>query len=461
MVFNRDNQKTSNGTLSRSLGIALFAIFLVGVNLANVFSVPTLDQRLRTMRGVYPEPSLPRLPPAGGKFTDQTFGTEILRATDERDDSVGLSTYYSHWPTFNRDNTYILVKKGLSGDALIKTFNSEAFSVGSGYQPGPVNIPGKGNVSINFESAIWHPTDPHLIYCFPLYYEGGMRLFTFNVVTRRYALVKNFGSLATHPTDYLKQMYMSADGDVFAWLQMSVRTGSSKVHAFLVWRKSTDAVLAHTVDSYVGGINEVHVDKSGKYVSIHLNQAQPNASRTRFLNLQTGTVEFLYQNERDRPTGHGDLGTGTIVGFDNYACGIHLRRLNAIHSPELQFSFKNEKGTADWTNDFHGTLLADNEDWITIGTYFDPAVPLPSTGVFKDEIMQVALDGSGRFRRICHTRSAIDNKTEASGYWAMPKPTISRDGRFIAFTSNWEKSGRFDVFIARITPAPILFKGGR
>ena len=103
-------------------------------------------------------------------------------------------------------------------------------------------------------------------------------------------------------------------------------------------------------------------------------------------------------------------------------------------------------------------MLADNEDWITVGTFDDPSINLPRTGVFKDEILQVALDGSGRVRRICHTRSAIDQKTDTTGYWAMPKPTISRDGRFIAFTSNWEKSGRFDVFIARVTPAPILTK---
>ncbi|MDQ2920650.1 MAG: hypothetical protein M3R52_03390, partial [Acidobacteriota bacterium] len=36
----------------------------------------------------------------------------------------------------------------------------------------------------------------------------------------------------------------------------------------------------------------------------------------------------------------------------------------------------------------------------------------------------------------------------------VPKPTISKDGRFIAFTSNWENSGRYDLFIAKIDPAP-------
>jgi Domain of unknown function (DUF4214) len=55
-----------------------------------------------------------------------------------------------------------------------------------------------------------------------------------------------------------------------------------------------------------------------------------------------------------------------------------------------------------------------------------------------------------------HHRSWIDYKTNTTGYWAMPKPTISRNGRFIAYTSNWEQSGRYDLFIARIDPAPAL-----
>ena len=150
------------------------------------------------------------------------------------------------------------------------------------------------------------------------------------------------------------------------------------------------------------------------------------------------------------------LGTGTIVGFDNYADGISLRRLDSAHVFKDVLLFRNEDGVSDWTNDFHGSMLANNEDWITIGTYREPSSTFPSTGIFRDEIFQVALDGSGRVRPICHTRSSIDNKTDTTGYWAMPKPTISKDGRFIAFTSNWEKGGRYDLFIARIDPAPRL-----
>jgi len=40
---------------------------------------------IKTDRGVYTEPPLPKLPKAGGTFVDPTFGTAIMRVTDEAD----------------------------------------------------------------------------------------------------------------------------------------------------------------------------------------------------------------------------------------------------------------------------------------------------------------------------------------------------------------------------------------
>lgn len=59
------------------------------------------------------------------------------------------------------------------------------------------------------------------------------------------------------------------------------------------------------------------------------------------------------------------------------------------------------------------------------------------TGAYENELMQVSLSHPNNIRRLLHHRSVVDNKTDASGDWAAPKPTISREGRFVAFTSNW------------------------
>ncbi len=382
---------------------------------------------LITDRRVYRKPPLPPLPRAGGKFIDPVFGTEIMRATNEFDGPApGLGTYYSHWPTFN------------------------------GREVLPLEYP--SGFGLTWESSTWSHSNPGVIYTFANDRKGGMRLYAYEVPRKEFKLLRDFSSIA-RGRDYLQQMYVSANDDVFCWLLK--RVGVDDPLGYIVYQRSTNKILYNNPGSaYVGGINEVHVDKSGKWLTIHLNQTQPDNSATRILNLQTGEIDFLYKNVTDSPAGHGDLGTETIVGFDAWLDGITWRRLSAPHAPRRVFYFRTaigkDGGAADWTHDFHGTMLADNEGWITIATHHEPSVTQVGTGIYDDEILQVPLDGSERIRRVCHTRSAYDGKTETTGYWSAPKPTISRDGRFIAFTSNWEKSGRYDLFIVRIEPAPRL-----
>src|SRR5437588_1669679 len=305
--------------------LALVALLLFGgppkravqLAMAEANAAQRRNDRLGS-RAVFPKPPLPGLPPAGGKFNDPTFGTEIMRATDQRDDKAGLSTYSSHWPTFNCDNTYILVRKGLTGDALVKSFNAEAFTIGVGHQPGALIVPGKGTVTVNFEGAIWHPTNPHLIYCTTGYRGGGMALYVYNVVTHTYTLVKDLSSLAG-ADDYLWEMSMSAAGDVFAWSQMRVGRRDSPLY-YIVWRRSIDKVLYHVPTN--GIINKVRLDKSGQFLDLVYAKVQPDKTAGGFLTIATNHIEILMWNSSDSPPGHGDLGTGFIVGWDNWECGI-------------------------------------------------------------------------------------------------------------------------------------------
>jgi uncharacterized SAM-binding protein YcdF (DUF218 family) len=411
---------------------------------------------IKTDRGVYRKPSLPPRPRAGDKFIDPVFGTEIMRATDESDGPApGLGTYYSHWPTFNANNTRLVIRKGHTGDAIIKTFDPVNFKIGAGRDVLPLEYP--QGFGLTWESSIWSHSNPEVLYTFANNRKGGMRLYAYNVARKSFALLKDFTSLA-HGSDYLNQMNMSADDDVFSWSRM--RVGRDAPVAYLVWRRSTNKVLFDTPNTM--DFNEVHVDKTGHWLNIPLNKPLSDGDAMEFLNLDTGAITKIVRGAPDYKPGHGDLGSDCIVGFDAWLDGITWRRMSAPHVVRHVFYFRTaigrDGGITDWTHDFHGTMLADNEDWITIGTHRDPSATQFGTGIYDDEIIQISLDGSERIRRICHTRSAYDDKTETTGYWAAPKPTISRDGRFIAFTSNWEKSGRYDLFIARIDPAPRLGK---
>jgi hypothetical protein len=449
MTVSSGRRSLLSGISFSKLSLILLAVF--ALTWTQAADAQTLSPSITTAHTVVAEPPLPALPAAGGRFRDPAFGTEILRATDANDGGApGLGTYYSHWPTFNSDSTLLLIRKGTNGAAILKGFDPANFSLTGYSEQLPQSLPGGGGP--NWESSIWSRTAPNVIYTFASYYTGGMKLYSYDVSAKRFTLLKDMGSLGG-ASDYLYQMSVGGDDDVFAFSQRTA--GVDQPTYYIVWRRSDDKVLVH--NSTDGGkVNEVRVDKSGRYLTVPFNGVQPDGSRCAFIDLLTGAYDKLYWNIQDSPTGHGDMGSGINAGFDPWADGITTRSLAALHTPRVVFQFKTEAGQLDWTEDFHGSLLADDESWMTVATYDQVNVTLPEYHVFEDELFQVALDGSGRVRRIAHTRTRVDDLTEASGYWAMPKPTVTRDGRYIAYTSNWEGSGRTDLFIAKIDPAPAL-----
>ena len=219
------------------------------------------DGEIRTDRRVYPKPPLPQLPRAGGKFIDPVFGTEIMRVTDEADGPApGLGTYYSHWPTFNANNTRLLIRKGHTGDAVLKTFDPVSFRMGAGREILPIQYP--RGFGLTWESAIWSHSNPDVIYTFANDLKGGMRLYAYDVARKQFELLKDFSFLSRGRPDYLHQMNMSADDDVFSWSHMRTKNnGDGDPIAYLVWRRSTNKVLFDTPNTM--DLNEVHVDKSG------------------------------------------------------------------------------------------------------------------------------------------------------------------------------------------------------
>jgi hypothetical protein len=93
------------------------------------------------------------------------------------------------------------------------------------------------------------------------------------------------------------------------------------------------------------------------------------------------------------------------------------------------------------------SMYADNKKWALVWTQRNDANK--ATRTFENEIVQVATDGSNRVRRLVHHRSAYND------YYDQPNANISRNGQFVAFSSNWGNAiGRRDIYIVRIDPAP-------
>ncbi len=374
--------------------------------------------------GTYPVPPAPPLPTAGGTVIDPTFGTTIMRLTDAQDGPECINAY-SYWPTFNLDSTRLMVYSGTA--PLLYRFDPAAFKI---IDKMTWNTTITGGGSVGWEDAIWSGSDPDSIYCHD---SIGMRIWLYNVATQSYTQVADLTALYS-PGDYLWQMSKAIRNDnIFAFTRRDARY---RVVGYLVWRRDTNQVIYNVETSQ---LDEVQVDKSGTYLAVKTGLQGAGAIEVQVVNLNTFAVENLTDDGPDYAPGHSDNGTKTAIGADNWRNQITFRRLSDPHTLSTLISFGN-----DWTQDYHVSMLANNEKWVQVSSY-SPVAGTPD-GPFHDELYQVATDGSLAVRRYAHHFSVYDDD-----YYASPRADISRDGRFAAFTSNWGVAGgRKDVFILKL-----------
>lgn len=377
---------------------------------------PSPPPSVITDHNVYPEPPAPALPSAGGTFVDPTFGTTIMRVTDAND-GTSNHNYYSYWPTFNLDSTrFFIVSDGSPRLYRLDTTNFQIVSKGPLFDQ---TLPGGGYLST--EDASWSGTNPNVLYGY-----NGLKLWAYDVSARTYSLVKDFtGEI---PVGYLGQMSRSTDDNLFAF---SKKDGSYNVTGYLVWQRDQNRILRNVS---LGNFDEAQVDKSGRYLVVKAEFG--GGVDFQIVDLSSGAVQNLSDPAPDYSPGHSDNGRQIVVGHDNWNNQYTARSLASPHQFQRVISFGN-----DWSQASHLSMLADNESWCVISNFTAGSGPV---GPFRQEIFQASTDGSQSVRRLAHHRSVFRD------YWDTPRADISRDGKFIAFTSNWGSASRRDVFIIRV-----------
>jgi hypothetical protein len=417
------------------------------------------------------EPALKKLPLKGGKWFDEAYGTEIMRVTDDSDwPTYGLGTQYSIWPTFNCDNTYLLARQGANGGVYLIGWDATNFrrTTPEGYLLPSATPTGKGIV---WEDAFWSTVNPNLLYVHDGDKSTTQEIWEYNVSTHAFTNgstpLHTFSMLSGQSASlYLQQL--SDDSDIFMYNFQQTATERAVVE-YVVWKRSTNTILrqqnmaalgleATDIEGNpMGGFNEVRIDKSGQYAWIILTVRQSNGQAgQRVQNIATGAITTF-----DQPPGqdhrfvlnHAHQGNGFAAGEDASTPGFQIRRFNNFSKYVDTFMFTEPDGTKFWLGGAHVTMSSTNDDWTTNSSYSVNSQVMPA---FNQEIWQLANDGSGRVRRLLHHRSIFLDPSDyyTNGYLGNPKQTISRDGKFIAFTSNWGNSGRTDLFVAKINPAP-------
>jgi len=382
----------------------------------------TTSGSIKTDFGVYKEPALPSLPSSGSKIIDPTFGTTILRLTDGRDGSTNAQVGYSNLPSFNRDNSYVMAVENLGGSrAKFYTFDPVNFSSGNGF------VLSKPPSGLQEYGLIWSGVNRQVTFG-----VGQNKIWQIDVSTQQATLVKDLTSYGAG--GYITQMSKSLNDDVFS---ASIVNSSGSTVGYVVYKRSTDTVLLRNT---VSNLDEVQVDKSGRYfIAVYKDghdeiwdlQAGPKLTAT-----LSGSSGF-----RHRDTGFGTAFTsysGNSLGFRQLSSPTTVK---ALVPGYWGYSANNQQD--------HFSMLADNEGWGLASRYSTTGSGVAKT--FDNEIVLVATNGSNQVRRLAHHRSVMND------YGDTPRANISRDGQFIAFTSNWgNANGRRDVYIVKVPPAPMI-----
>ena len=361
-----------------------------------------------------------------------------MRVTDETLDPGGTSTAYSYWHTLSKDNTLLFVQRG-NEDSALSSFDPINFALGKRLGKPPF-YPNAGSSEIRFEDALWsHIYNDKMI----VHRNANEQTFYyFDVVTRDFDLLADFA--ADFPGQYFVQVLGSDDDDVLSFTLRS--EADFTVTGIACVRLSTGEVLYQ--EAPAGGVtfDECQVDKSGRYLYIIYD---PQSAGAACVDLQTGIKTTIAENSTENALGHHDAGTGFFVGVAHFIEKVIKVPGSAPRTHSLVVDYLNparSPGVGEGAE--HYSMLANNEAFLLTSTY---GASVPQSQL-REEVFLVSLDGLQTYRRLFHHRSKRNPATPE--YTDSPRANISRDGRFVAFSSNWETSNvRKDLFIASIVPA--------
>lgn len=363
-----------------------------------------------------PPPNLgPVLPPAGGKFIDPTFGSEIIRVTDKAD-GKNANTAYSYWNLFNSDSTkfFISIDQKVTLYKIDKNTNRIA-KISPLFPAEP---------KLTFEGITWSGQDPHVLYGL-----SGAKIYQYNTLTRRYRIIKDFSSI--WPGTYLWQMSMSEDENVFAF---TIKRGSDYSELGIGWYR----VPSDTYERWdMPFVDECQVDKEGNYIYVHKGSKAGGV----IWNISANSKTNLNWNRADHPVSHYDQGYGKILGGDPWAGKGYTYIMRSLSDPK---NYKIVFVGDNWRVDQHISWRNNDEQYAYSSNYTSDGL---TKAPLENEIVQIFLDGSKRFRRLAHHRSVYKN------YEDSPRACVDRLGKYVIFTSNWDNSGRRDVFILKIPDA--------
>jgi hypothetical protein len=433
-----------------------------------------------TDRGPRAKPTLIHLGPAGSSINDPAFGTRMWRVTDRltRPDTPDRSYRTpsgTHQNAWSADSSYFYV---VSTDGSVVPFAFEP-ATGRFGRLDTLKFYIEPQFSFVNDSVIYGSAS-----------GGSLRTIDqYDFGNGHYTRLLDLDTVAAGLQNTYVGGIVSSTGPPERILAFFGGTSQDQHHYVVVFNHDDpqQRMLLDTTASTVNGkalpaalnfkLHHATIDRSGRYVALYptaVDLAAPRkAAQIYIWDTLVATITPMPLVET-HSGGHDAYGYGIAVNQDCCsgtkswdAAEWQLRRLNApaasrdLIQPLMTPKEVNLADHPTWNNARPDRLVP-----FVSGTYRYGTNPV-EWRPWDDEIVAVQTDvgdGGAEVWRFAHHRSDVrsDTDPEATSFWYIPRANVSRDGRWVLFTSNWEKTlgtdpkgaagekARQDVFLMRL-----------
>jgi hypothetical protein len=441
-------------------------------------------------RTPYTKPALPQLGAAGFTFNDPLFGSKILRVTDgntrpglvNRSFRVASNAHLAAW---NAASTAFYVESN-DGTIIPYTFNPATMTAARIQPTGADN----GGFTLSFYvEPQFSILNPNLIY--GVTGSNNRTIEQFDFSTGAYTTILDLDTLVSG----LANTYVGGlnSGGTPETLLAFFGGAAQDAHYYALFAPLANpggGQLLNTLTSTINGhptstvlnfhLHSVSMDKGGRYVFLYptgVDLAAPRLAAQVYLwDTASGAITAITADMH--PGGHGASEYGYWVNQD--CC-------TSSAWDAAQWQFRSLTAVAQ-TSDLISPILTPKEVYLADHTTWNNAQPATLVPVISatyrygdntapwrawdDEIIGIQTAGGigGIVWRFAHHRSLVASDTVPTTpyFWYEPIANVSPDGKWVLFTSNWEKTlgqdssndssgaGTFrqDVFVVQLTPQP-------
>ena len=419
----------------------------------------------RTDRRVEPYPEKPpAIGPAGSIITDPSFGSRIVRVTDDRSDPIqpGRPVYTpssAEQNSWNKDSTMFYVTTS-GGSFLLYDFNPATLAVRAARSP-KLNWLAEPQFSFRQVNILYGMS--HRDPVFEQYDTSNGRVIEVNDPSKCVKL---------EPRDSGHSVTVSADDNRF---MTTLGPQQDRNYMVYIYDRTQGCRWYNTATGEIGGqwgpkgiisapdrflLHNARMAKSGKFVLMVRAGGGPAVGH-RWVVWDIDSMQIGICPKGC--SGHHVLGYSHIVGSSglSHPMDTVLRQLNHLEdATPLIDNLEPVKGS--WYDSHFSWNNVDPNDStpVCFSTYQATNPDMPGaaplvTGPWENEIDCAETDGkASKVWRFAHTYSTARN-----GFWSTPRGNVSQDGRFFMFTSDWEDQlgklpngdkYRTDVFIVEL-----------